>query len=108
MAHLRNLTDGSTAIMIADFTSLPAADGYQPRENEWLFSYVTHGIFGPGGTTGLRMPAIGLVDASGRVFVRLALMHPEKWNQLRGTMIPPLVEKDRTINFPRLPNEPMW
>jgi hypothetical protein len=105
MAHLRILTDGITRFLIADFTNPPAPPGYPA--SVWLFSHVTHGVVGPEGTTRLRLPAIGLTDGRGRISVRLAILATERWDDLRGAALPPIVEPGRQINFPPLPTDPL-
>jgi hypothetical protein len=108
LAHLRMLTDGQRPFALLDFHPESAPEPLRNRRNLWVQTRITHG-FGhqSGEKITLHLPALGLTDGKGNVMPTIGFV-PEHWHLLRGTTLPPLHETGRSIDFPRLPDLPIW
>jgi hypothetical protein len=51
-----------------------------------------------------RLPAVELTDGRGGTQIRVAFLDEQAWNQLAGTILPPISEPGRSIVFPPLPS----
>jgi hypothetical protein len=108
LANLRTLTDGTRTLALLDLIQRSVPDEYKSHPPQWLYTHTTHVIEQPERTIRLSMPAVGFADGHGAILFQVGIPDPIAWARLRGTTLPPLQEGDRTIEFPALPDHPLW
>ena len=108
LVHVRVLTDGTSTWALLDLIRRSVPDEYKARPPEWLYTHTTHVIQHPERTDRLQMPALGWTDGHDNILFQIGIPGAAAWARLKGTILPRFHERDRTIEFPLLPDHPLW
>ena len=108
LGNMRVLTDGGSALAILDLIKRPVPDEYRSRPPEWLYTHTTHVIQRPERTDRFQMPALALTDGHDNIIVQVGIPDESAWARLRGQVLPRFEEGDRAIEFPPIPDHPLW
>ena len=108
LVNIRILRDGTSTLALLDLIRRPVPDEYKSAPAQWLYTHTTHVIQRPDRTDKLQMPALGLTDGRGSILFQIGIADAAAWACLRGKILPRFQEGDRTIEFPPLPDHPLW
>jgi hypothetical protein len=108
LANIRILADGTSTLAVLDLIQRSVPDEYQSPQPQWLYTHTTHLIQRPGHTDRFQMPALGLTDGRDRILFQVGIPDSAAWDRLRGKILPRFQEGERTIDFPPLPDHPLW
>jgi hypothetical protein len=108
LANIRILADGTSTLAVLDLIQRAVPEEYRSPEPQWLYTHTTHLIQRPGQTDRFQMPAVALTDGPDRIIVQVGIPDSDAWERLRGKILPRFQEGDRTIDFPPLPDHPLW
>jgi hypothetical protein len=111
MVDWRALTDGRRTLAILMLTEGIVTEG-EGRFGypAWLYTWTPIRLkTETGRVLRERYRTLALDDGHGKILAKLALPDPDAWEKvLRNSLIPPFVEGDRRIEFPRLPDAPYY